>query len=116
MSNLKRHTIELVKEVKEGEVITETYVTPVFIPFSEVYEATDVMEDVMKNEKKKSEKEVIDLMIDFVVRIYGNQFSKEDVVKGLHGPGGNGILFDQVLFVAQGKENSETKKFLAKKR
>lgn len=116
MSNLKRHTIELVKEVKEGEVITETYLTPVFIPFSEVYEATDLMDDVTKNEKKKSDKQIMEEMIDFVVRIYGNQFTKEDIQKGLHGPGGNGVLFDQVLFVAQGKENNETKKFLAKKR
>ncbi len=26
--------IELVKEVKEGEIVTEKYLTPVFIPFS----------------------------------------------------------------------------------
>ncbi|WP_286201365.1 hypothetical protein [Bacillus sp. ISL-4] len=41
MANLKRNMIELVKEVKEGEIVTEKYLTPVFIPFSVVYEALD---------------------------------------------------------------------------
>ncbi|MGW8428824.1 hypothetical protein ACWGJQ_25825 [Peribacillus simplex] len=39
MANLKRNMIELVKEVKEGEIETVKYLTPVFIPFSVVYEA-----------------------------------------------------------------------------
>ena len=43
MANLKRNMIQLVKEVKEGgEVITETFLTPVFISFSVVYESVDI--------------------------------------------------------------------------
>lgn len=113
MANLKRNMIELVKEVKEGEIITEKYLTPVFIPFSVVYEALDMMTEV---EKSKNEKEVLEKMIDFVAaRIYNNQFTKEDLFNGLHAPDSSRILYEQIVFVTQGAQNDETKKFLARK-
>jgi len=34
MAELKRHMIELVKDVKEGELVTEKYLTPMFLPMS----------------------------------------------------------------------------------
>lgn len=54
MANLKRNMIELVKEVKEGEIVTEKYLTPVFIPFSVVYEAIDMTDEIDKSESSKS--------------------------------------------------------------
>ena len=80
MANLKRNMIELIKEVKEGEIITEKYLTPVFIPFSIVYEALDMVAEI---DKSKTEKDLLDKMMDFVAtRIYNNQFTKETLLKG----------------------------------
>ncbi|MDX8288833.1 hypothetical protein SLL00_03470 [Metabacillus indicus] len=119
MANLKRHMIELVKEVKEGEILTEKYLTPVFIPFAVVYEAMDMMEQIEKSEDKKtagSEKELIDKLLTFVAeKIYNNQFTKEDLFNGLHAPSAINTLQEQIIFVSQGRQNNETKKYLEKK-
>ncbi|MCM3180244.1 phage tail assembly chaperone G [Cytobacillus horneckiae] len=119
MANLKRNMIELVKEVKAGEVVTEKYLTPVFIPFSVVYEAVDMVEEIDKSEKNKnssSEKELIDKLIDFVAnKVYDKQFTKEQLFNGLHAPNAIETLQEQIMFVSQGRQNDETKKFLAKK-
>lgn len=119
MANLKRNMIELVKEVKEGEIVTEKYLTPVFLPFSVVYEAIDMTQEIDKSENTKSttsEKELINKLIDFVAnRIYNKQFTKEDLFNGLHAPDAIETLQEQIIFVAQGHQNEETKKFLAKK-
>jgi hypothetical protein len=113
MANLKRNMIELVKEVKEGEIITEKYLTPVFIPFSVVYEALDMVAEI---EKSKTEKDLLDKMIDFVAaRIYNNQFTKEILFEGLHAPDASRILYEQILFITQGAQNDETKKYLGRK-
>lgn len=113
MANLKRNMIELIKEVKEGEIITEKYLTPVFIPFSIVYEALDMIAEI---DKSKTEKDLLDKMIDFVAaRIYNNQFTKEDLVNGLHAPDSSRVLYEQILFITQGAQNEETKKFLERK-
>lgn len=119
MANLKRNMIELVKEVKEGEIVTEKYLTPIFIPFSVVYEAIDLTEEMDKDEGNKnslSEKEMIDKLIDFVAnKIYNEQFTKEELFNGLHAPDAIETLQRQIMFVAQGQQTDETKKFLAKK-
>ncbi|MFD4928406.1 phage tail assembly chaperone G [Peribacillus butanolivorans] len=119
MANLKRNMIELVKEVKEGEIETVKYLTPVFISFSVVYEAIDMTQEIEKSEESKSagsEKELIDKLLDFVAnKIYNKQFTKEDLFNGLHAPDAIQTLQEQIMFVAQGHQNDETKKFLAKK-
>ncbi|MFP3512960.1 hypothetical protein SB775_25800 [Peribacillus sp. SIMBA_075] len=119
MANLKRNMIELVKEVKEGEILTEKFLTPVFIPFSVVYEAIDLTEEMDKsedNKKSSSEKEMIDKLLDFVAnKIYNKEFTKEDLFNGLHAPDAIQTLQEQIIFVAQGQQTDETKKFLAKK-
>ncbi|MDF1997598.1 phage tail assembly chaperone G [Peribacillus frigoritolerans] len=119
MANLKRNMIELVKDVKEGEIVTEKFLTPVFIPFSVVYEAVDLTQEIDKSEKEKSassEKDMIDKLLDFVAnKIYNQQFTKEDLFNGLHAPDAIQTLQEQIVFVAQGRQNDETKKFLAKK-
>lgn len=114
MANLKRNMIELVKEVKEGEIVTEKYLTPVFMPLSVVYEALDLSEELSKGEAK--EKEMIDKLLDFVVnKVYKGQFTKEELMNGLHAPDAIQTLQEQIIFVAQGQQTDETKKYLAKK-
>lgn len=125
MANLKRNMIELVTAVVKGEneeeekVETKKYLTPVFIPLSVVYEAMDMMDTMIKAENTtdvSTEREMIDTMLDFVAtKVYGNQFTKDDLINGLHAPDAIQTLQDQVIFVAQGQQTNETKKFLEKK-
>ncbi|MGD7007625.1 phage tail assembly chaperone G [Metabacillus sp. 84] len=116
MANLKRNMIELVKDVREGEIITEKYLTPVFIPLSVVYQAMDLTSDFEKGKQEMSERELIGKLIDFVANdIYKNQFTKEELENGLHAPDAITILQQQILFVAQGQQTDETKKFLEKR-
>lgn len=115
MANLKRNMIELVKEVDGDNVKTEKYLTPPFIPLSVVYEAMDLAEEMEKGEK--SERDMIEILLDFVAnRVYGKQFTKEELLNGLHAPDAIQTLQDQVLFVSQGQQTDETKNFLAKKK
>jgi hypothetical protein len=105
--------IEIVKEVKEGEIVTQKYLTPVFIPFSIIYEALDMIEEI---NEAKTEKDLLDKMIDFVAaRIYNNQFSKEELFNGLHAPDASRILYEQILFITQGAQSDDTKKYLTNK-
>lgn len=108
--------IELVKEVKEGEIITENYLTPVFLTSSFVYEATDFMQDVTENPNKKAEKQIIQELLDFVTRVYKNQFTKEELENGLHAPDLVSTLYAQVVFIARGEQDDATKKFLRAKK
>lgn len=115
MANLKRNMIELVTDVKEGELVTEKFLTPVFIPLSVVYQALDLVSE-MEQGTDKNEKEMLDKLIDFVTNyIYTGQFTKHELENGLHGPEAVDILREQILFVTQGYQSDETKKYLAKK-
>jgi hypothetical protein len=115
MANLKRNMIELVKEVKEGEIVTEKFLTPVFIPLSTVYQAIDLTNDV-ENNTKMNEKELIERLIDFVANdIYKGQFTKDQLTNGLHAPDAIQNLYEQIMFIARGQQSEETKKYLAKK-
>lgn len=114
MANLKRNMIELVQEVKEGEIITKKYLTPVFVPLSVLYEALDMIDEVDKS--NTAEKELVDKMLDFVAtRIYKDQFTKEELFNGLHAPDSSRILYQQILFITQGAQSEDTKKYLTSK-
>lgn len=113
MATLKRNMIELVLEVKEGELVTKKYVTPVFIPLTVVYEAIDVMAELNSRKTGQAEKDMIDKVLIFVAdKVYNKQFTRDDLFKGLHGPGAINELFMQVLFVARGEQTEEAKKYL----
>ncbi|MCE4052027.1 phage tail assembly chaperone G [Bacillus sp. Au-Bac7] len=115
MANLKKNAIVLVKEVKEGEIVTETYYTPAFIPLSVVYQAIDLSKEMGKV-TVDTEKEIIDKMVDFVAKdIYKNQFTKEDLINGLHAPEAIQTLREQVIFITRGQQTDEVKKLLEKK-
>lgn len=118
MADLKRNMIELVKNPEEalrgGEVEMEKFWTPPFIPFSKVREAMQLASEMEKG--KLTETEMIDRLIDFIVDVYGKQFTKEDVYNRIHGPDAVQVLQENIIFVAQGNESSSTKKFLAAKK
>ena len=115
MANLKRNMIELVKEVKEGEIVTEKFLTPPFIPLSVVYQAIDLNVEMSKI-SAEAEKEYVEKLADFVVNdVYKNQFTKEQLINGLHAPDAIQTLSEQVIFITRGRQTEETKKYLAKK-
>ncbi|MDX5473903.1 MAG: hypothetical protein LPK00_00070 [Bacillaceae bacterium] len=114
MANLKRNMIELVVGVNGEEVVTEKYWTPAFIPMTIVYQAIDIMAETEKEEL--SERDAIDRLLDFVANeIYQGKFSKDELLNGLHAPDAIKTLQEQILFIAQGQQTNETKKFLEKK-
>lgn len=114
---MKRNFIKLIKEVKDdNEVIYNTYLTPVFVPFRMMYEASDVQSELEKASETKEEdpKKEMDMMLDMVVKIYNNQFTRDELIDGLHSPDAVRILSEQIDWVAQGKMNDQAKKELAK--
>lgn len=122
MANLKRNMIELVvnpEEAAQGaEVEIKKYWTPAFIPLSVIYAAIDLTEEIdnSDSEDKVSERELIDKLIDFVANdVYKGQFSREELERGLHAPDAITTLQEQIIFIAQGQQSNETKKFLEKK-
>lgn len=118
MAELKRNMIELVKEVKEGELVTEKYLTPLFVPLEVTYEALDLMtelnemgDDISKERKFREKAEIF-----IADKLYNGQFTKEELRKGLHGPESGDEIANQILFAARGFQTQATKKYLAKKR
>lgn len=122
MANLKRNMIELIKNPEEvingGEVELEKYWTPPFIPLDVTYESMDLMAKLEKMDADGSEdvREMLDMLVDFTAnKVYGKQFTEEDLKNRLHAPDALETLQRQVMFIAQGQQTDETKKFLEKK-
>ncbi|WP_078597113.1 phage tail assembly chaperone G [Evansella clarkii] len=119
MANLKRNMIELLKNPEEvangGEPELQKYWTPPFIPFSKVRQALQLQADMTKDEEA-SELQMMEMLAEFVAKeIYDNQFTVEELYDRLHAPDALEALQNQLMFVAQGDQSDETKKFLAKK-
>lgn len=110
---MKRNFIKLVKDVKDDKPVFDTYLTPTFIPFRKMYEAVDVQDEI-ENNKELTEKQQMDIMLDMVVEIYNKQFTRDQLLDGLHSPDAGQELMSQIEWVAQGKMNEERKKELAK--
>lgn len=121
MSNLKRNSIELLKEMKGDEAVMEVFWTPAFIPLGTVYEAVDLLakyEEIEKERPLSSQeiREYMKEMCEVVANsIYKGQFTAQDLEERLHAPGAFFTLQEQILFVSSGAQSTETKKLLAKK-
>lgn len=102
------------KEDKNGNLELETYFTPNFIPFRKIYEASEIMEGTSEDGKELSEKEMLKRMTDFIVSVYKNQFTSDDLLDRLHAPDAVTEIRAQVSFVAQGQMDDDRKKQLAK--
>lgn len=133
-NKLKRNIIQLVnngKEVQEknAEPKFDTFLTPHFIPASLWYETLDVMEEVEELEIKANKdlkdgkdvsstklmREQMRILIDAVVKIYGNQFTKDQLIEGFHAPNIIEDLQVQVAFIARGQQDEATKKLVESK-
>lgn len=110
---MKRNFIKLIKEVKkDGTPVFDTYLTPTQIPFRKIYDAADFMDGASSEEATAQQN--MDQMLDMVVNIYDNQFTKDDLLDGLHAPDAVEELREQISFIAQGQMDEERKKELAK--
>ena len=76
----KQMSIELVTDVKDnGELVTETYKAPNFIPFSKLIEATTKLDGLDDKSEMDAMKETFSVVCD----LYNNQFTVEDLMNGL---------------------------------
>ncbi|MGE7363344.1 phage tail assembly chaperone G [Staphylococcus cohnii] len=96
----------------EGNAKYDTFITPTQIPFRKIYDAADLMDGA--SEENASAQENIDQMLDMVVDIYNNQFTKDDLLDRLHAPDAVEELQGQIEFIAQGQMDEERKKELAR--
>ncbi|TDM35190.1 phage tail assembly chaperone G [Macrococcoides canis] len=115
---MKRNFIKLVENVQEvveknAEPKFKTFVTPSFIPLRKIYDATDIQNE-LENNNNLTEREQMDMMLDMVVDIYGKQFTKNELLEGLHSPDAGVELMEQMEWVVQGKMDEARKKELAK--
>lgn len=116
----KRNFIKLVQVDKKGNAVTDTegnakydtFITPTQIPFRKIYDAADLMDGA--SDENTSAQENIDQMLDMVVDIYNNQFTKDDLLDRLHSPDAVEELQQQIQFIAQGQMDEERKKELAR--
>ena len=116
----KRNFIKLTQIDKKGNAVTDsegnakydTFITPTQIPFRKIYDAADLMDGA--SDENTSEQENIDQMLDMVVDIYNNQFTKDDLLDRLHAPDAAEELQGQIEFIAQGQMDEERKKELAR--
>lgn len=116
----KRNFIKLIQVDKKGNAVTDTegnakydtFITPTQIPFRKIYDAADLMDG--ESEENASAKENFDQMLDMVVDIYNNQFTKDDLLDRLHAPDAVEELQGQIEFIAQGQMDEERKKELAR--
>ena len=113
---MKRNFIKLIsnqEQVTEGkEPLFNTFVSPSFVPYRKMYEAMQILEK--QETEGANELELTNVMIDFIVDLYGKQFTKEELLDGLHAPDANAEIMGHIEFFAQGKLTEERKKELAK--
>lgn len=103
---MKNNTIELAIEFNSEGLPTRynTFVTrPNDITFGLVYECVSFLSSLKDNPNTKE----LQNMIDLVVRIYGNQFDRLMLIDGLESYKATAIIFNQILFVATGKNIDE---------
>ncbi|MEP9852106.1 hypothetical protein ABDK10_05325 [Staphylococcus aureus] len=99
-TKLKQMQIDLVKEVKDnGDVITESFKTPKFIPFSKLMKATKKLEKL----EEKSEMDAMDEMLEVICDLYNNQFTPDQLMDGLHAPDAVRIIRENIEFISTGE-------------
>jgi hypothetical protein len=113
-ANLKRHSIELVKNPEEamngGEVELQKYWTAPFLPWRVTREAIQLMSRLENNDNENKELDMLDEMAAFVAdRIYQGQFTVEDLFDRLHAPDANATIIRQVQFIANGSQEANSK-------
>ncbi|MBM6630300.1 hypothetical protein JTF04_11445 [Mammaliicoccus vitulinus] len=99
---MKNNSIELITEFSDtGEPLrTETYLTRPTVKLVMVYECVSFLA-LLKDTPNTNE---VQQMIDLVVRIYDEQFSKHQLIDGLPSHKAVPELYQQIVFIASGNQ------------
>lgn len=127
MANLRRNSIELVKEVKGEEVITERFWTPPLTTAAVTNEALELMArqeereaELQAKKKEIGSRDLIEMrseMADFIAnRLYEKQFTVNDLDERYSGPHSFFDFKEQVRYAAVGFQDDSTRAFLKSKR
>ena len=96
----KQMSIELIQEVKDnGELVTQEFKSPTFIPFSKLMKDTKQLEKL----EDKSEMEAMDEMMQVICDLYNNQFTPDQLMDGLHAPDAVRVIRENIEFISTGE-------------
>lgn len=98
---MKHSKIELATEFNDEGIPTryETFITRLSIPFSLVYECVSFLASLKDN----PDNDELHVMIDIVVRVFDNQFTKNQLIDGLPSYSATHELYKQVVFIGSGQ-------------
>ena len=107
----KQMSIDLITDVKEdGELVTTTYKTKGFIPFSKLMKITKKLEGMDKLSEQEAMEETFKVICE---DLYENQFTVEQLMDGLHAPDAAKVIEENITFLSTGelpKKEKEDKK------
>lgn len=105
------------EEIAEGgEPQFKKYWTPAFVSYQKTREAMSLAAKMQKEGDDPTKIiGLLDEIENFIVELYENKFTLEELRGGLHGPDAFPILIAQVHFISDGEQSSDTKKFLQEK-
>ncbi|MGO2869131.1 MAG: phage tail assembly chaperone G [Staphylococcus equorum] len=109
----KLNFIELITGEKEnGEFETKVYFTPKYLPFSELMNLFEKVEEIEKTEEDSGTNSIQEMFKLVAEDIYKNQFTVQELMDGLHAPEAMTEIRAQIQFVSQGEQSEENEKRL----
>lgn len=109
----KLNFIELITSEKEnGEFETKVYFTPKYLPFSELMNLFEKVEEIEKTEEDSGTNSIQEMFKLVAEDIYKNQFTVQELMDGLHAPEAMTEIRAQIQFVSQGEQSEENEKRL----
>ena len=97
----KQMSIDLITDVKEdGELVTTTYKTKGFIPFSKLMKITKKLEGMDKLSEQEAMEETFKVICE---DLYENQFTVEQLMDGLHAPDAAKVIEENISFLSTGE-------------
>ncbi|MEP9851544.1 hypothetical protein ABDK10_02485 [Staphylococcus aureus] len=109
----KLNFIELITGEKEnGEFETKVYFTPKHLPFSELMNVFEKVEEIEKLDEESGFESIREMFKLVAEDIYKNQFTVKELMDGLHAPEAIPELRAQIEFISQGELSEENEKRL----
>lgn len=104
-----------VNDAGEQELVEKEFPYPIFVPGGLVKKAIDLGAKLEKSSDSVSGK-LIDDLADFTVELYGKQFTRQELVDGVHAEELMDTLLNNMMSVlGSDAQENETKKFIEEK-